>query len=55
MFQKKPTLTLGQVKSLMKANASKTGLNPFGTGIPNNNWGYGKLDAAAIDRIFAAF
>ena len=54
MFQKKPTLTLGQVKALLKAHASKTGLNPYGSGIPNNNWGYGKLDAAAIDRMFAA-
>jgi subtilisin family serine protease len=55
MFQKKPLLTLGQVKTLLKANVTKTGLNPYNTGIPNNNWGYGKLDQAAIDRIFAAF
>ena len=54
MFQKKPTLTLGQVRDLLKANASKTGLNPSGSSIPNNNWGYGKLDNAAIGRIFAA-
>ncbi len=53
MFQKKPTLTLGQVRDLLKANASKTGLNPSGAAIPNNNWGYGKLDNAAIGRIFA--
>ena len=37
MFQKKPTLTLGEVKTLLKANATKTGLNPFGSGVPNNN------------------
>lgn len=54
MFQKKPTLTLGTIKDLFKANASKTGLNPAGRAIPNNNWGYGKLDNAAIGRIFAA-
>ena len=54
MFQKKPTLTLGEVRNLLKAQASKTGLTPYGSGIPNPNWGYGKLDAAAIDRIFAA-
>ena len=54
MFQKKPTLTLGQIRDLLKANASKTGLAPFGSAIPNNNWGYGKLDNPAIDRIFAS-
>jgi len=54
IFEKKPTMTLGELKTLLKANASKTGLNPYSTGIPNNNWGYGKLDAAAIDRIFGA-
>jgi subtilisin family serine protease len=54
MFQKKPTLTLGEIKNLLKGKATKTGLNPYATGIPNNNWGYGKLDAAAIDRIFAS-
>ena len=55
MFQKKPTLTLGEVKALLKGNVSKIGLRPFSTGVPNNNWGYGKLDAAAVGRIFAAF
>ncbi len=54
MFEKKPTLTLGEVRNLLKAHASKTGLNPFGSSIPNNNWGYGKLDNMAITRIFGA-
>ena len=54
MFQKKPALTLGQVRDHLKAHASKTGLNPLGSAIPNNNWGYGKLDNAAIGRIFGA-
>jgi subtilisin family serine protease len=53
MFQKKPTLTLGEVKNHLKGKASKTGLNPFSQALPNNNWGYGKLDMAAVDRIFA--
>jgi subtilisin family serine protease len=53
MFQKKPTLTLGAVKDLFKGNAGKAGLNFFRDAIPNKNWGYGKLDLAAIDRIFA--
>ncbi len=54
MFQKKPTLTLGEVKTLLKGKASKAGLNPFAQALPNNNWGYGKLDVPAVDRIFAA-
>ena len=53
MFQKKPTLTLGEIKRLLKGNASKTGLTPFSTAIPNNNWGYGKLDTSAINKIFS--
>jgi subtilisin family serine protease len=54
IFEKKPLLTLGELKALLKGKASKTGLNPYSTGIPNNNWGYGKLDEAALDRIFAS-
>jgi subtilisin family serine protease len=54
IFEKKPAITLGELKSLLKGSASKTGLNPYGTGVPNNNWGYGKLDASAIDRIFGS-
>jgi subtilisin family serine protease len=54
MFQKKPTLTLGAIRDLLKGKASKSGLNPFRQAVPNNNWGYGKLDMAAVDRIFAA-
>ena len=53
LFQKKPTLTLGEVKNLLKGKASKAGLSPFTQALPNNNWGYGKLDVAAVDRILA--
>lgn len=53
MFQKKPALKLGTVKDLLKGKATKGGLNPFRDAVPNNNWGYGKLDKTAIDRIFA--
>lgn len=54
MFQKKPTLTLGDLKALLKGKASTSGLLPFGQATPNSNWGYGKLDAAAVSRIFAS-
>jgi subtilisin family serine protease len=55
MFQKNPLLTLGDVKTLLKTHSTKSGLSPFSTSLPNNNWGYGKLDAAAVDRMFASF
>lgn len=54
MFQKQPTLTLGAVKDLLKGSASKAGLNPFRDAVPNKNWGYGKLDTAAVNKIFAS-
>jgi subtilase family serine protease len=51
MFEKKPTLTLGEVRALLTKNASS---DPF-TGIPPEPvWGSGKLDMKAVDRIFAA-
>lgn len=55
MFSKKPTLTLGEIKNLLKGKTTKSGVNPFREAIPNGSWGYGKLDIAAIDRIFASF
>jgi subtilisin family serine protease len=54
MFQKKPTLTLGEVRSHLKGKAAKSGLNPFREAIPNSEWGFGKLNMDAIDKIFAA-
>jgi subtilisin family serine protease len=54
MFQKKPLLTLGQVKELLISKASKTGLTPTAATLPNKDWGYGKLNLAAVDSILAA-
>ncbi|MGH9902198.1 MAG: S8 family serine peptidase, partial [Pyrinomonadaceae bacterium] len=51
MFQKKPTLTLGEVRSLLTTKASR---DPFTGALPNKHWGHGKLDMAAVGRIFAA-
>jgi subtilisin family serine protease len=53
MFEKKPTLTFGEARDLIIRNASKSGLNPLSRSLPNNNWGYGKLDLPAIERIVA--
>lgn len=50
MFEKKPTLTLGEVKNLLRTKATKdvmTGMNP------NTGWGAGKLDYNAVARIIS--
>jgi subtilisin family serine protease len=52
IFQKKPTLTFGQLRDLLTANVTKQDLRPFAV-TPGGTWGYGKLDMAAIDRILA--
>ncbi len=51
MFQKKKGLTLGEVKSLLTGQATR---DPFTGQVPNGTWGFGKLDLAAVERIFAA-
>jgi subtilisin family serine protease len=51
MLQKKPTLTVGEIKGILEKNATadfRTG------GVPNPKWGYGKLDYAAAQRILDA-
>lgn len=55
MFQKKPTLTVGDVRQLLTKNVN-TG-DPFvkrSGAFPNKTWGYGKLDVPAVNRILAA-
>lgn len=51
MFQKKPTLTLGEVRNLLTGQITN---DPFTGRVPNGAWGFGKLDLAAVDRILAA-
>lgn len=48
MFDKNPNLTLGQVKQLLHKHAKMMG----GTK-PNKEWGYGKLDVQAVERIMS--
>jgi subtilisin family serine protease len=52
MFEKKPTLTLGEIKDLLIKHATKTGLSPEPDHIPDGRWGYGKLDMTAVEKIF---
>jgi subtilisin family serine protease len=50
MFQKKRELTLGEVRRLLMANATR---DPFTTpNVPNEKWGNGKLDIEAVKKIF---
>jgi subtilisin family serine protease len=52
VFQKRPTLTFVEIRQLLTTNASSSDLV---TGpVPNPNWGYGKLDYAAVERILGA-
>lgn len=51
MFQKKRTLTLVDVKSLLAGKATQ---DTYTDAVPNAAWGFGKLNLAAIDRILAA-
>lgn len=51
MFQKKKGLTLGEVKDLLTTQANR---DQFTEQVPNGTWGFGKLNLAAVDSIFAA-
>ena len=51
LLQKNPGLTAGQIKALLQSGAT----HDQNTGdVPNANWGNGKLDVAAVDKMIAA-
>ena len=51
LLQKNPSLTAGQIKGLLQSGATRD----QNTGdVPNANWGNGKLDVAAVDKMIAA-
>ena len=56
MMEKKPTITAGEIKELLHANASKDYLGARDNGDPAKNpgWGYGKLDAKAVRKVIDA-
>ena len=54
LFEKDPSLTTNRIKDLFRQHSTKNGLKPFLGNIPNNDWGNGKLDFDAVERIFAA-
>ena len=51
MFEKKPTLTLGEIRDLLKSCASH---DSFTSELPNKAWGNGKLDLKAVRTVLKA-
>jgi subtilisin family serine protease len=51
IFQKRPALTVGEIRNLLTSKATR---DPFTGTLPNKQWGHGKLNMAAVERIFAA-
>ena len=52
LFQKKPTLTGGDIKTLLRAKAGHD--NYTGKQTPNAKWGFGRLNVAAIKSMLSA-
>lgn len=51
VMQKKPTITLGEIKELFKQHATR---DRFTGTVPNAKWGYGKLDLKAVEKMLKA-
>jgi len=51
LYQKNPRLELGTIRALLATHVTRDG---FTGRTPNPNWGHGKLDLAAIDRLIDA-
>lgn len=52
LFEQSPDLTVNRIKRLLRENSSRIGLKPSYDDFPNAAWGSGKLDMAAIERMF---
>jgi hypothetical protein len=50
LMQKKPDITLGEIKNLLKKCATQ---DDFTGKVPNGDWGYGKLDIKAVQKMLA--
>lgn len=51
IMQKKPTITLGEIKALLQQHGSR---DRFTGPVPNAKWGYGKLDLKAVETMLEA-
>lgn len=51
IMQKKPSITLGEIKELFKQHATR---DRFTGVVPNAKWGYGKLDLKAVEKMLKA-
>ena len=51
MFERKPGLTVGEIRELLRRHASA---DDFTGKVPNSQWGYGKLDMKAVRAILGA-
>ena len=52
LLQKKPTLTSGDIKSLLRTKAAHDSYT--GSQIPNPQWGFGRLNVAAVKDMLSA-
>jgi len=50
LMQKKPDITLGEIKNLLKKCATQ---DDFTGKVPNPDWGHGKLDLKALEKMIA--
>jgi subtilisin family serine protease len=54
LLEEEPSLSTNQIKQLFKQNLTKTDLKPYPARLPDAAWGSGKLDVAAVERLFEA-
>lgn len=52
LFEQSPDLTVNRIKQLLRENSTRSGLKPAYGEFPNDAWGSGKLDMAAVERMF---
>jgi subtilisin family serine protease len=52
LFEEAPDLTVNRIKQLLRENSTKSSLKPSYGDFPNAAWGSGKLDMAAVERMF---
>lgn len=54
LFEEEPNLSTNLIKQIFRERLTKTGLKPYPARLPDASWGSGKLDVAAVERLFEA-